>query len=49
MSDDELEKKARAEYEAAREPRDPVWPDLPGYRQALWRERILGAAGVAED
>ena len=46
---DEIAKKARAEYDAARDAGDPAWPDLAEYRRALWRELIPGNAGVAVD
>lgn len=49
MTDDEIERKARAEYEATRERGDPDWSDLPQVRQDLWRDLMRGDAGVALD
>lgn len=49
MSPDEIEKKAEAEYVAAREPgRGQIpWADLPEFRKAYWRELVKGNAGAA--
>ena len=38
MTAEEIEKKARAEYEANRQKGDPAWLDLSESRRALWRD-----------
>ena len=40
MTDDEIEKKAQAEYEATREHHDQPWADLPEVRRVHWREMV---------
>ncbi len=49
MTNDEIEKKARVEYEASREPgHSPVrWDDLPELRRIQWRELVVRHAGRA--
>lgn len=49
MTEDEIEKKARAEYEATRERGDSPWSDLPEFRRAVWRDLFQGNAGAAVD
>lgn len=42
MTDDEVERKARAEYEATLKPGSPLmpWDELPEYRRTLWRDAV---------
>jgi hypothetical protein len=51
MSPAEVEAKARAEYEAAREPGEAQipWLDLPEFRRQFWREIAQGNAGASLD
>lgn len=50
MTDPEIEAKAKAEYEAAREPGTVQipWEDLPEFRRDYWRELVKGNAGASE-
>ena len=49
MTDDEIERQARAEYEASAESGLPLpWEELPEYRRAFWREVVQGNAGASE-
>jgi hypothetical protein len=49
LSPAQIEAKARAEYEAAREPGEAQipWGDLPEFRRAYWREIAQGNAGAS--
>lgn len=49
MTDDEIEKMARAEYEAARQPDKAQipWNDLPQVRRDYWRELVRHSPGAA--
>ena len=50
MTRDEIERKARAEYEAARTPGETLrpWADLAEFRKDFWRELVEGDASAAE-
>jgi hypothetical protein len=49
MTDEEIEKKARAEYEASADASaaQRAWEDLPEYLRIQWRELVRGNAGIA--
>jgi len=50
MTDDEIERQAKAEYEASAESGLQLpWAEIPGTRRAMWREIVQGNAGAAED
>lgn len=50
MTDDEIERKAKAEYEASAESGLQLpWAEIPETRRAMWREIVQGNAGAAED
>ena len=49
MTEDEIERKAKAEYEASAESGLQLpWAEIPEARRAMWREVVQGNAGAAE-
>ncbi len=50
MTEDEIERRAKAEYEASAESGLQLpWDEIPEMRRTMWRELVQGKAGVVED